>query len=146
MLPLPPSRPRPYPLSPYPTLFRSKAADPRFRRGIARYADAALKGQHRGDVDDLARPPLLLDTRDHVPPDRLAEEEERLEIGVHHRVPIRFGEVDRVGAADDAGIVDQYVDAAECGERRVDERLHRGDARQVGVEIDRKSTSLNSSQ
>src|SRR3546814_7343777 len=79
-----------------------------------------------------------------------SEEEERLEFGVHHRVPIRFGEVDRVGAADDAGIVDQYVDAAECGERRVDERLQRGDARQVGVEIlrlpaDRKSTRLNSS-
>src|SRR3546814_3962674 len=28
-----------------------QAAHPRFRRGIARHADTALKGQHRGDVD-----------------------------------------------------------------------------------------------
>ena len=65
----------------------------------------------------------------------LAEEEERLQIGIHHRVPIRFGEIDRVGAADDAGIVDEDVDAAEFGKHRIDERLHRADARQVGGEI-----------
>src|SRR3546814_13013733 len=39
-----------------------QAADPRFRRGIARYAAAAPKGPHRGEVDDPARPPLLLAT------------------------------------------------------------------------------------
>src|SRR3546814_6246874 len=59
-------------------------------------SNAALKGQHRRDIDDLARPAL-----DHVPPDRLTEEEERLQIGVDHRVPIFLGEVDRIGAADD---------------------------------------------
>src|SRR3546814_11088515 len=67
--------------------------------------------------------------------DALAEEEERLQIGVHHRVPVGLGEVDRVGAADDTGIVDEDVDAPELGERRVDERLDRADARQVGGEI-----------
>src|SRR3546814_10985481 len=67
--------------------------------------------------------------------DRLAEEEERLQIGVHHRVPIGLGEVDRIGAADDAGIVDENVDAAELAKHRIDERLHRRDVRQVGAEI-----------
>ena len=33
-----------------------------------------------------------------------------LEIDVHHVVPILLGEVDGIGAADDAGIVDQDVD------------------------------------
>ena len=59
-------------------------------------------------------PPL----RDHVPASRLAEEEDRLEVGVDHRVPILFGEVDRVGAADDAGIVDQDVEPPELLDRR----------------------------
>ena len=83
----------------------------------------------------LPAPPLFLDTRDHVAADALAEEEERLEIGVHHRVPVGFGEIDRVGAADDPGIVDEDVDASEFGKHRIDERLHRADARQVGGEI-----------
>src|SRR3546814_1499217 len=83
----------------------SDLAHPRFRRGIARHADTALKGQHRGDVDDLART-----ARDHMLADRLAEEEERLQIGVHHRVPIGLGEVDRkIGRASCRERVCPYV-------------------------------------
>ena len=60
--------------------------------------------------------------------DALAEEEQRLEIGVHHRVPIVLGEIDRIGAANDPGIVDEDVDAPELGEHCIDERLDRADA------------------
>src|SRR3546814_10380957 len=60
-----------------------ESANARFRRGIARHANAALKGEHRGNVDDLAAA-----ARDHMTAHALAEEEERLEIGVHHRVPV----------------------------------------------------------
>ena len=40
----------------------------------------------------------------------------RLQIGVDHRVPVLLAEIDRVGAADDAGIVDQDVEPAELGD------------------------------
>ncbi len=40
----------------------------------------------------------------------LAEEEQRLEVDVHDVVPVLFGKIGGVGAADDAGIVDQPVD------------------------------------
>ena len=51
---------------------------------------------------------------DHLPRGGLGQEEGRLEIDVHHRVPVGLGEVERVGAADDAGIVDQDVEPADC--------------------------------
>src|SRR3546814_18615579 len=38
-----------------------ESANARFRRGIARHANAALKGEHRGNVDDLAAA-----ARDHM--------------------------------------------------------------------------------
>ena len=55
---------------------------------------------------------------------RLAEEEQRLEIGVHHRIPIRLGEIERVFAADDAGIVHENVEPAKLVDDCVD---HFGD-------------------
>src|SRR3546814_19766264 len=81
------------------------------------------------------RPPRSTRTDTLFPYTTLFRSEERLEIGVHHRVPVGLGEIDRVGAADDPGVVDEDVDAPEFGEHRIDERLHRADARQVGGEI-----------
>jgi hypothetical protein len=89
--------------------------DPALGSGIARHADPALEAQQRGDVDDLAAALC-----EHVPPGRLAQEEQALEVGVDHRVPVGLGELDRIGAADDAGVVDEDVEAAELGERAVD--------------------------
>ena len=40
----------------------------------------------------------------------LGEEEHRLEVHVDHVVPVGLGEVDGVGAADDAGVVDEDVE------------------------------------
>ena len=34
-----------------------------------------------------------------------------------HRVPVGFADVEEVGGAEDAGVVDQHVDPAEGGER-----------------------------
>jgi hypothetical protein len=64
----------------------------------------------------------------------LAEEEHGLQIGVHHRVPVVLGEVDAVGAADDAGVVDQDVDLAERGDGLVDHALDRLDRAEVGLD------------
>ena len=50
----------------------------------------------RGDVDDLAGR-FLPD----LPGDDLTEEEDGVEVDVDHVVPVLFGEVDEVGAADD---------------------------------------------
>ena len=47
----------------------------------------------------------------------LGEEEDGLEVDVDHRVPVGLGEVDGVGAADDAGVVDEDVEGAERQER-----------------------------
>ena len=104
-----------------------EAGDAALRRGVARHADAALEGEERGDVDDLARA-----LGQHVATGRLAEEEGGLEVGVDHRVPILLGKVDAVGAADDAGIIDEDVEAAELLQRLVDHALHRFDGGEVG--------------
>ena len=62
-----------------------------------------------------------------------------LEVGVDHRVPIRLAEIDRVGAADDAGIVDQDVEPAELGRASARRRPATGAiGRQVGVDRARR--------
>ena len=61
----------------------------------------------------------------HAAADRLGQEEGGLQVDVHHLVPVLLGEVERVGAADDAGVVDQDVDAAE--------RLHAAGTRRRAI-------------
>ena len=41
---------------------------------------------------------------------RLGEEKRRFEVHVHHGVPVGFGEIDRVIAANNARVVDQDVE------------------------------------
>jgi hypothetical protein len=43
-------------------------------------------------------------------PEGLAGEKHRLQVDVQNVVPVALGEIDRVVAADDAGIVDQDID------------------------------------
>ena len=50
----------------------------------------------------------------------LRKEERRFEIHAHHRVPVFLREVDREGAADGAGVVDQDVGTAELRVHGVD--------------------------
>ncbi|MCY1297236.1 hypothetical protein D9M70_466690 [compost metagenome] len=88
------------------------------RGGIRRHADAALEGQHRGDIDDAAG----ASGRDHVSGCGLRQQKGRLQVDVEHTVPVFLGIVEQVGAANDAGIVDEDVDAAEGGHDVADRR------------------------
>ena len=76
-----------------------------FAGGIGRDADAALKRQQRSDVDDLAR-----SARHHLARNGLAQEKQRFQVHVHHRIPVVLGEIQRVGPTDDTGVVHQNID------------------------------------
>jgi hypothetical protein len=62
----------------------------------------------------------------------LGEEEDGLEIGVDHRIPVFLGEVHGVGAADDAGIVDEDVGAAEGADGFGDDARDGFDGGEIG--------------
>ena len=79
---------------------------------------------HRTDIDD----PAAL-ARDHVPRDRLPDEEHAVEVGAHQFAPGLLGEVLQRPAALDAGVVDENVDRPE---RRLDPRDRAGDRAAVG--------------
>ncbi len=83
-----------------------QADDTMFRGGVGGDADAALEGQDRCDIDDAA----LALLSQHVAAKDLREKEQALQIEIHHLVPIGFREIDRILAADDAGIVDKPVE------------------------------------
>ena len=65
------------------------------------------------------------------------QEEHGLQIGVDHRVPVVLGEVEAVGAADDAGIVDQDVEPGRQA-RRPRRRRARTSAGRAEVGLDRQ--------
>jgi hypothetical protein len=46
---------------------------------------------------------------DRKAPEGLAQEEDRFEVEIQHRIPIGFGKVQGLGAADDPGIVDHGI-------------------------------------
>ncbi len=62
----------------------------------------------------IAPPPAF----GHLARHRLADQEGALEVDVDHRVPVGLGDVEEVGGAEDAGVVDQDVDPSERRERR----------------------------
>ncbi len=65
---------------------------------------------------------------DELPRRRLRQEEHRLQVHRDHLVPVALGELERVGAADDAGVVHQDVDAPERRGGAGDHVLRRGGA------------------
>jgi len=77
-------------------------------------------------------PPVLLG--DKLFRRGLAHEEQGLEVEVDHVVPVGLGEVDGVGAADDAGVVHQDVDVAVGRQRAGDDPGHRLRRDEVGGE------------
>ena len=56
-------------------------------------------------------------TLEHRPRRRLRQKEHRLEVEIHHRIPVIFGEIERFVAADDAGVVHQDVEPAALRHR-----------------------------
>src|SRR3984893_17968795 len=84
----------------------------------------------RGDVDDAAV--ILFDHRRH---DRLAADEGSVEIDAQYLAPfLEVGFPYRLVDAGDAGIVDEYVDPAERGQRGVARFFNRGEIRHVDLE------------
>ena len=63
----------------------------------------------------------------------LAQEEHGFEVDVHHVVPVLLGELERSVAPDDAGVVDQDVDAAVGLDHLPHDLVHGGDAPEVGL-------------
>jgi hypothetical protein len=84
----------------------------------------------------------------HRPTDRLPDQKRALQVDVEDGGPVRFGDVEKVGGLEDAGVVDERIDGAERlagrGERGVDLVLATDvamavdDARAVGLELLRK--------
>ena len=87
-------------------------------RAVHRAARVAHDAGLRGDVDDVAAP--LAQRRQR----RLGGEERALQVDVDGLVPECLVAVLHQHFAEDAGIVDEHVEPAEGGERR----LHRGPA------------------
>ena len=83
-----------------------------FRRRIGGDADAALEAEQRGDVDDAGGGAAV----EGGFREGLGQQEDGLEVDVHHVVPIGLGIIHAVGAADDAGVVDEDVERAERGD------------------------------
>ena len=81
---------------------------------------AGQRRLHRGDVDDLAGA-----ARDHVPRHRLADVEDRGDVGAHQPLEGVGREILERGAVLHAGVVDQDVDRARRRLEAVDGRAGR---------------------
>ncbi len=102
-----------------------EAEDAALRGGVGDDADASLKREHRGDVDDLPAALLL----DEAPCEVAREGEDGAEIHFDDRVPIVVAGVDEIRAADDAGVVDEDVGVAGSFEKCA----HRGAVAEVCI-------------
>jgi hypothetical protein len=89
--------------------------------------DAAMLSGDRGYADDAARAALA-----HGARRRARSEEHRTYIDPLYTVPFGGIELPLPGAADDAGIVYENVDAAECVEHGRDQRLRRRRIGEIG--------------
>src|SRR5690606_8585419 len=77
-------------------------------------------GIDRRHVDDATTRPAVLDLFDHEFRDRLACEEDALEIDPQHAVEIVLLQVEKPGSVNDAGIRYEDIDVAESVEGRRD--------------------------
>ena len=77
----------------------------------------------------------LLHLRHHVPCAGLRHQEGTLEIDAQDLVEVGFRNIEEVAGRNDAGIVDEYVDAAETGDDRRDQRVHIGRRADIAVDI-----------
>ena len=90
--------------------------DRRLRRGVVGLVGAGALGAHARHVDDCdAAEPVA--GGDHRPGRDLGRDEHRAGVDVHHEVPLVDGDVEQRRDAQDAGVVDQDVDAAEVVDR-----------------------------
>ena len=101
--------------------------DAALRGGVAGHGDAALEREQRGDVDDLAAVAAV----DHLAARGAAEAEHARQVDGDRFVPERVAVLGRRLAPDDAGVVDDDVDAAEALDGLGDEPSGRRPSRQI---------------
>jgi hypothetical protein len=90
-------------------------ADAALGDAVGRLVDDGEPGVDRAHVDDGAGRLAGLDLLDHAARDRLPDQERALQVHPQDLVEIGLGEVEELGAVDDAGIVDEDVDVAAEG-------------------------------
>ena len=73
----------------------------------------------------------------HLARHGLAHQEGALEVDAQHGVEIGFGHVQEIGRLEDAGVVDQHVDAAVRGQGARHQRVHVGLVAHVAVHVER---------
>jgi hypothetical protein len=86
-----------------------------------------LQRQQRRHIDDLAGTA----SPDQCAGHRLRQEKRDFEVGGDNIVPVRFRELQRVFATNDAGIINEDVGRAERSACLLDDRLDAADTRQV---------------
>ena len=84
-----------------------------FAGGVSGYANASLKAEEGGDIDDFAAVCAEAATRDHVACGELGELKDAGEIDLKNLLPIFERDLFGCGAEDGSGVVDEDVDAAE---------------------------------
>ncbi len=77
-----------------------------------------------GQVDDRARRAAGLDLRNHLPRGRLSGEERAAQIDPDDAVELGGRQVEKVGAVEHGGVVNQHVEPAGDAERALDQRAH----------------------
>ena len=100
---------------------------PNFARGVVRLAEVAVKAHDRRCIED--HPRLL---REHRVDHRLGAVVDAFQVDVDHVVELVFGHVLQLRVHDDAGVVDQAVDAAPFCDRGSDHGFERLDVADVG--------------
>ncbi len=100
-----------------------------FAGGVGGDADASLKAEERGDVDDLA-----VAARDHVAGCELGELEGTGEVDLEDTVPVFERDLFRSGAVYGAGVVDEDVDAAQGGDDLGEEMFGSVGGGEIGLE------------
>lgn len=100
-------------------------------RCVSGDSEAALEGEERAKVDDLAAA-----ARHHVAASGLAEQPHRFEVDIEHLVPVGLGEVGGRVTALDAAAVDDDIDGrrGRLGEGAVEESLDLLEVREVRVD------------
>jgi hypothetical protein len=87
--------------------------DAAFAGGVGGYANASLKAEEGGDVDDFAAACAKAAARDHVAGRELGELKDAGEIDLKNLLPVFEGDLFGGGAQDGSGVVDEDVDAAK---------------------------------
>ena len=103
--------------------------DAAFAGCIGGNADASLKAEERCDVDDFAAA-----AGNHVTSGELRKLKGAGEIDLEDAIPIFESDVFGGGAVDGAGVVDEDVDATECGDDLVEEMLGSTGIREISLE------------